>query len=600
MGTGAGSVIGGRFRLAEQVGQGGMGRVWRGHDEFLDRDVAVKEVLLPERISDDERAGLVARTTREARSAARLNHPGVVTIHDVVRHDGEPWIVMEYVPGLSLAARIARDGRLPGEEVARVGAKIADALAHAHAAGIVHRDLKPDNILLSGDRVVVTDFGIARIIDDTGKLTLTGTVLGTPHYMSPEQLEGRQVDAPADVWSLGATLYTALEGHPPFAGPTLTAVIAAILAREPAPALQAGSLGGLLTQMLAKDPARRPTATAVAQALSGTHPVTVTVSVPAVASPTSAGRVAPAAVTVRQAPADGGTGGQVAPPPTAPWRGRAPGSGSPAPSAPVRASPVRAATAGLWLTIIAGLAGIIDANLSPYPNPADSTAFGDAGYLIAIAAAVAALASARHRQPLSYFVLGSWAIALSWVSFDVLGVPDFHVFSGSGHYIGYYLLAMASDLGGLVAVGLLLAALGRFAERRSWRPSLSLPAVLFGALVAGEVVWRLQELTGLIGPEYFRNSFTYPSSYYAYSVSSVVAIGTVAAVAWYGLTLRDRLLGGALLAGWAVSETFTFFGYLTGGWYFRHRTVADNVLSAALLIGSVILALAYTRRRQLP
>jgi tRNA A-37 threonylcarbamoyl transferase component Bud32 len=550
-----------------------MGRVWRGHDEFLDRDVAVKEVLLPERLSDEERAALAARTTREARSAARLNHPGVITIHDVVRHDGEPWIVMEYVPGLSLAARIARDGRLPVQQVAQIGAKIADALAHAHAAGIVHRDLKPDNILLSGDRVVVTDFGIARIIDDTGKLTLTGTVLGTPHYMSPEQLEGRQVDAPADVWSLGATLYTALEGRPPFEGPTLTAVIAAILAREPAPSLQAGPLAGLLGQMLAKDPAQRPTTTAVAQALSGSHPVTVTAATGA--ARTLPDRVGPVTVTVR--------------------------SGVTATVSPAR-PPVllRAVTAGLWLTIIAGLAGIIDASLSPYPNPADSTIFGDVGYVIAMVAAVAALVSAKNRQPLGYFVLGSWLIALSWVSFDVLGVPDFHVFSGSGHYIMYYLLAMASDVAGLVAVILLLAALCRPAERQRWRLSRSLPTALFAALVLGEAGWRLQELTALIGPEYYRNSFTYPSNYDAYSVSSVVAILTVAVVAWYGLTIRNRLFGGALLAGWAVSETFTFLGYLTGGWYFRHRTVADNVLSAILLIGSVILALAYTRRRQLP
>ena len=252
-----GSVIAGRFRLIEPVGQGGMGRVWRGQDDLLGREVAIKEVLLPPGISSTERAGLVARTMREGSSAARMNHPGVITIHDVVEYDGAPWIVMEYIRGGSLAAEIARNGRLPWQRVARIGAKIADALAHAHAAGVVHRDLKPDNILLSGDRVVVTDFGIARVIDATSRLTRTGTVMGTPHYMAPEQLEGSDVDAPADVWSLGATLYTTLEGKPPFDGPTLTAVIAAILARDPHRRSTPGR-SPVDRQLLVKDPARAP------------------------------------------------------------------------------------------------------------------------------------------------------------------------------------------------------------------------------------------------------------------------------------------------------------------------------------------------------
>lgn len=251
-----GQPVAGRYHLAEVLGRGGMGVVWRARDEVLGRDVAVKELVLSPAVADAERRAFCARTIREARSAARLKHPGIVTIHDVIQQNGLPWIIMEYVPGRSLADMIESAGPVPPAQAAEIGLQILDALRAAHAAGIVHRDVKPANVLLEGDRVVLTDFGIAALEGDA-TITQSGLILGTPAFMAPEQARGNQATERSDLWSLGATLYAAVEGGPPYRGPNSGAVFMALATEEPRPPVNAGPLTPVLRGLLRKDPAHR-------------------------------------------------------------------------------------------------------------------------------------------------------------------------------------------------------------------------------------------------------------------------------------------------------------------------------------------------------
>ncbi|MFI9115178.1 serine/threonine-protein kinase [Streptomyces venezuelae] len=262
-------LIADRYRLSRLLGQGGMGAVWRAHDEQLGRDVAVKELRLPEHLGEAERQNWIARLDREARAAARLKHPGIITVHDRISGpDGRPWIVMELVDGGSLADLIEAQGALTPRRAAVIGRQVAAALGAAHRMGITHRDIKPANILLEEDRVVLTDFGIAAVEGDA-TLTATGMIMGTPAFMAPEQVRGLPATAESDLWSLGATLYAAVEGHAPFAGAAPSAVLVAVVTEPPAPAVRAGALGPVLDGLLQKDPAVRLTADQLQTMLDG-------------------------------------------------------------------------------------------------------------------------------------------------------------------------------------------------------------------------------------------------------------------------------------------------------------------------------------------
>jgi eukaryotic-like serine/threonine-protein kinase len=252
--------VAGRYKLRERLGHGAMGIVWHGYDEQLHRVVAIKQLIVLDDADEAKADKAKTRAMREARLAARLEHPNAIRVYDVVVDDGQPWLVMEYLPSRSLAGLIDEKGPLPPKEAALIGCQIASALAAAHRRNILHRDVKPANVLVGDQDVKITDFGISRAADDvTATSTVTGTV-GTPAYFSPEVARGEEASYPADVFSLGATLYTAVEGTPPF-GVTDNplALLHKVATGDYRTPEQAGPLTPVLERMLNRDPDERPT-----------------------------------------------------------------------------------------------------------------------------------------------------------------------------------------------------------------------------------------------------------------------------------------------------------------------------------------------------
>ena len=264
-----GTVLGGRYRLVELLGQGGMATIFRARDSQLDRDVAVK-LLRPEYGRDPD---FGSRFRQEAKNAASLNHPNIVAVYDYGQDEAGPFIVTEVVEGEDLASIIRRSAALPPRQAARIVAETARALQAAHARGIVHRDVKPGNILIGRDgRVKVTDFGIARAVAEA-QMTLPGTTLGSVHYFSPEQARGEQATASSDIFSLGIVLYELLTGHRPWEADSAAAVAMARLAGPvPDPAAKRAGippeLAAITQKALAMEPADRwPSAADFAAAL---------------------------------------------------------------------------------------------------------------------------------------------------------------------------------------------------------------------------------------------------------------------------------------------------------------------------------------------
>ncbi|SMD18391.1 serine/threonine-protein kinase [Kibdelosporangium aridum] len=261
-------VVAGRYAIRDELGRGGMGVVWRADDQVIGRQVALKEIPPPQGVTGDDRAVYLERVLREARTAGRLNDPAVVTVYDVVSENGATFIVMELVEAPTLADIIAAEGPLPAERVSSIGLQVLGALETAHAAGIVHRDVKPSNIMvMQGDRVKLADFGIARAMDDPN-LTMTGGIMGSPGYMSPELFSGSQPSPATDLWALGATLFHAVEGRSPFNRETTAATMHAIMYDDPQLTRCQGPLAQVILGLLTQSPEARLTVARTRELLS--------------------------------------------------------------------------------------------------------------------------------------------------------------------------------------------------------------------------------------------------------------------------------------------------------------------------------------------
>src|SRR5687768_2180843 len=264
-------VVAGRYALTDVLGRGGMGTVWLATDRVLERQVAMKEITFSVELTDEERRTLRERTMREARAAAKLDHPCVTTVYDVVEEGGKPWLVMEHVSARSLQEILETEGPLPPPAVVTIGLDLLAALDAAHDAGIVHRDVKPSNVLVDRDgHARLTDFGIATTTGDSS-LTTQGAPIGPPSYMAPERANGEEPRPPVDLWSLGATLYAAVEGRPPFDKGEPMATLLSVVSEHPAPMLRAGPLEPVLRGLLTKDPAQRLSTSQAARQLSALH-----------------------------------------------------------------------------------------------------------------------------------------------------------------------------------------------------------------------------------------------------------------------------------------------------------------------------------------
>ncbi|WP_405883033.1 protein kinase [Streptomyces sp. NBC_01384] len=312
--AGAERLVAGRYRLLSVLGEGGMGTVWLARDEVLHREVAVKEVRAPVGLAVAQVERMYTRLEREAWAAARISARGVVTVHDVATDDGRPWIVMEFVRGRSLADAIGSQGALTPREAARIGAEVLAALSAAHGVGVLHRDVKPANVLLADDgRVVLTDFGIATVEGDSA-LTMTGEVVGSPEYLAPERALGQNPGPASDLWSLGALLYTAVQGRSPFRRTTPLGTLRAVVDDELPPPHRAGPLVSVIEGLMRKDPNDRMSAEQAEQELrlagadgtSGADTATPSAPLPAAAAEELPTAESPLGKTAPTAPAPAG------------------------------------------------------------------------------------------------------------------------------------------------------------------------------------------------------------------------------------------------------------------------------------------------------